>query len=345
MNSAVTIAEDIGISEAENALSVISTHSGDPIRSSDAWRTWNLCYFLSSSLGSCMRMPSKILWNSELEIKLSSLEYGIDALSTDGLLCQFVRSEGLAQQIAIEAGYHSSDPVVLITDHQKIRRLQNLIIDRKAQTFSSQSYPSLKLYDHFAIILLNECILHTSTNKRSFAAPYIAERLSITDFPAPIVTPDHIAALYKLRDGCHSTLNTFLNFGIDVITSSPLIIFTAKAFYAIWLLIKLYVAVTATGNTYGVFMDAQSLELDNYLEKLAELGDLLCATDAEDIAGRMLKTSRRLKEWVVNCSALQAEESFSSFSSDELTSVGADPFAVGDLNSIDWTAFDSNFLS
>lgn len=45
-----------------------------------------------------MRISPKIPWSNELEMKLASLEYGPDALSTDSLLCQLVRAERLCQQ-------------------------------------------------------------------------------------------------------------------------------------------------------------------------------------------------------------------------------------------------------
>ena len=345
VNLAVSISEDTGIVESESALSVAATHFRDQMCSSNAWRTWILCYLLSSSLANCMRMPPRIPWSTDLEMKLSSLEYGKDSLHTDGLLCQFVSAERLCQQITTDAGYHASDRTMEITDHQKIRQLQNLITDRKAQAFSSLSCPSLKLYEHSATILLNECILHTPTNKRSFAAPYVAERLSLTDFPAPIVTPDHIAALYKLRDGCHAILNAFMALDIQAIASSPLITFSAKAFYANWLLVKLYVTVTASGNTYGAFIGAEYLELDFYLGKMAHLGDLVCAFDGESSSGGMLQSSRRLREWVGNCSTLQAEELLLNPPSDEVMSVDAENIVLEDPDSIDWTAFDSNLLS
>lgn len=70
---------------------------------------------LSTSLANCMRIPPKILWNADLEMKLSSLEYGRDALGTDALLCQIVRAERLCQQITIEASYDGSNSQLEVT--------------------------------------------------------------------------------------------------------------------------------------------------------------------------------------------------------------------------------------
>ncbi|CZR65007.1 uncharacterized protein PAC_14907 [Phialocephala subalpina] len=292
---AISVSDDIGISKLDCALSVASANLGDQVSSSDAWRTWNLCYLLSASLGSSMRIPPKIAWDADLEMKLSSLEYGRDALSTDGFLYRFVRAERLCQQITVEAGYHGSDSTLEVTDHAEIRRIQNLIRDRKAQVYSSVSCPSLKLYEHVATLYLHERILHTPTNKRSFAAPYVAERLSMSDFPAPLVTPSDIPFLYGLRDACRAVLNTIMAFEVMEIAPPPLLMLSAKAYYANWLLTKLYIAVTASGNTYGAFINAESLELENHLGKMADLGDTICTIDEAYVAGKGLLSAKRLR--------------------------------------------------
>lgn len=208
----------------------------------------------------------------------------------------------------MEAGYTGSGVVLQVTDHAKIRRMQILIRERKAQLFSSIISPSLRLYEHVANMLIHECVLHTPTNSLSFAAPYISERLSLTDFPAPIVTDSHVSSLYALRASCHAVLNTFLTLEINIISSSPLVMFTAKVFYSMWLLVKLYVAITSTGNTYGSFIDARSLELEHYLGKLASIGDIIGRADSTFMTGQMLRSSRRLQEWIQNYDALRTED-------------------------------------
>ena len=324
-------------------MSVASARTGDHVRSSDAWRTWILCYINSSGLGSCMRIHPKIPWDTNLEMNVASLQYGHDGLDTDKLLCQLAHAEKLCQQITVEAGYNDSDVTLQITDHTKIQRIQNLIKDWKGQVFSSLSCPRLKLYEHIAIMYLHEYILLTPTNKHTFAAPYIAERLSMTDFPVPFVTPDHVATLFSLRDACHAALDTFMTFDIMTVVSAPLTLFTAKAFYAQWLLVKLYVATTAPGNTYGSFMDAQSLELHAYLGRLADLGDAIHAIEETYLAGNMVKSVKRLREWVWNYDALRAEDLSVNF----LPAVSTDPALesvdFGNPNGIDWFALDSNF--
>ncbi|KAH7305126.1 hypothetical protein BKA65DRAFT_202429 [Rhexocercosporidium sp. MPI-PUGE-AT-0058] len=338
LNAAIELAEELGLSKSESALGIAACEPNDKINSADAWRTWNLCYLLASSLGSCMRFPPKIEWNVDMEMKLSSLEYGRDAVPTDGLLCQFVRAERLCERIAVEAGYSTADTTLQVTDHAKIRNIQNLIIDRKAQLFSSNSTPALRMYENIATLYLYECILHTPTNKRSFAAPYVAERLSLTDFPAPIVTPDHIPFLYGLRDACHTALNAIIGLDFRDIAFAPMVTFTAKIFYAQWLLIKLYVAVTGPGNTYGAFISAESLQIEHYLEKISGIGDKICAIDPEHMGGKGLQQStKKIREWVFNCDFLRAEESLKNLASPVVLPSGYVDFAP--VDDVDWSSF------
>lgn len=99
---------------------------------------------------------------------------------------------------------------------------------------------------------------------------------------------------------------------------------------------------TASGNTYGTFIDAQSLELETYLTKLAEMGEVIHALDGMYASGNGLQSSRRLREWVVNYNALRAEESRSSFPTAALVSVDSDHVAFEHQGDVDWTAFDFN---
>jgi len=340
-NLAISIAEEIGIDKSDCALTIAVSDSVEEVSAGDAWRTWNLCYLLSASMATCMRIPHKISWNRDHDTKLTGLEYGRDSLSTDGLLCQFVRAERLCEQISLQVGLADFDTVLEVTDQVTMRRIQNLIADWKTQIPSSLSCPSLKFYEYVAFMFLHECVLQTPTNKQSFAGPYVAERLSLTDFPAPVVTPDHILSLYGLRDACHAVLNAIMAFEVVTIMSLPSLIFTVRAIYAQWLLVKLYVAATASGSTYGAFIDAQSLEIELYLDRMIAVSEKLSALDEECITGKMFASGRRLKEWLGNYRALQAEETlFSKLSSGASTDLLLESNSYANPKINDWSAYD-----
>jgi hypothetical protein len=62
--------------------------------------------------------------------------------------------------------------------------------------------------------------------------------------------------------------------------------------------VKLYIALTASGNTYGAFMDAQSLELHTYLRRLAERGNVIFAMEETFVTSNIVKAVKGLSQWV-----------------------------------------------
>jgi hypothetical protein len=127
VNVAIATAMEIGIATSESALSAASEQTGDHFCSSDAWRTWILCYLQSSSLGTCIRIHPKIPRDQSFEMKVAGLEYGNDALDTDRFLCQLARAENLCQQITVEAGYNGADETLQVNDRAKLQHIQGLI--------------------------------------------------------------------------------------------------------------------------------------------------------------------------------------------------------------------------
>lgn len=103
--------------------------------------------------------------------------------------------------------------------------------------------------------------------------------LSLNVCHRPPITPCHVSSLYSLRDARHAALNSFMALGITAIASSPVIIFKAQAFYAQWILTKLYIAVVTSGNTYGAFISEQSLDFETYLTKLGNIGEVIYVLD------------------------------------------------------------------
>jgi hypothetical protein len=63
---------------------------------------------------------------------------------------------------------------------------------------------------------------------------------------------------------------------------------------------KLYIATTAPGNTYGAFLSTESLEVEEYINKMMELGERVRRVDPGCGSLKMLEASVRLKEWVEN---------------------------------------------
>lgn len=214
-----------------------------------------------------------------------------------------MRAERLCGHIAAQLEFSDFSKFTDVTESttkSTMQFLQNMIMDWKAQIPPYLLCPALKLWEHAAILYLHECVLHTSGNKQSFAAPFTAERLSVTDFPKPVVTQDHIDSLVILRDNAHALIDLFSTLDKSTIMSLPALLFASRVLYGEYILVKLYLATTAPGNTFGTFMDPDSIMLDAYLQKAIEIRNIIHAVDPHCGTAKILSMPLRLKEWSEN---------------------------------------------
>lgn len=294
------LAEDIGIGGPERPPALNVPAGGPYVDSSEAWRTWLVCHMLSATLALLMRKPNASSWDHRDSNHLEMLEYSYFKMDTDELLGQHVRAERLCDTIASQQCLYDDVPTVDIADaavQSNMQRLIDMITDWRAQVPATLDGPEMDFWGNAAQLYLHEPVLHTATNKSSFSAPFIAPRISVTDFPKPLVCQEHIVSLYKLRDAAHALLDVFERFDIAYFTAMPAMYFPARVAYAVFILTKLYVAVTAPGNTYGAFLDPDAILLDKYLDKMASTHDQVAAIDSLCGQARILSASFKLREW------------------------------------------------
>lgn len=231
------------------------------------------------------RRPSAQAWTWHHEACLDLLQHSPKSTASDRLLCQLVLAERVCDRIATELALSDLGTALDVNDlAPKMHSLQDDILQFSAQIPTDLRVPKVTIWQHVMTMYLHEPVLHTVTNKPSFAAPFLAERLSHSDFPAPAVTPAHIASLFALRDAAHALLDTFCSLGApEVMLALPTILYSARALYAMYILTKLYVAVTAVGNSYGSVFSAGDLKVDEYLRKLMNLVDRLETVDGNAV--------------------------------------------------------------
>ena len=310
----------------------------------DGWRAWLVCYMTSASMAIFMRRPNEQKWTQHHNDCLFMLEYSPHALPTDRLLCQYIRAEHLCDQIASQL--HFGDYTVCHDVSEPVTKflmqdLQNKITDWKSPIPMTLRRPSLTFWEHATTIYLHEPLLHTLTNKQTFSAPFLAERLSMTDFPAPMVTKEHVASIYALKDACYQLVDLYTGLKAMEAISLPGMLFAARVVYAVYMLMKLYIATSAIGNTYGAVLDRNDIKVGEYLDRVAECGIRLQRIDQRAGATRVLGAAERMKEWLTNYNAtLQGKEL------DNVADIGvplSEPYSLvqNDELGIDWNAFNT----
>lgn len=271
----------------------------EDVTANDARRVWNVCQLFSEAMAIFIRRPCPHKWDNNAANGLYLLEYAY-ALPTDRLLCQYVRAEALCGTIASRSNYYTS----IVNDlsnpelQANMQALQDQITDWKAQLPPSVWCTSLQFWEHAMTMYLHEPILHTPTNKQSFTAPFIAEKLSVTDFPKPVVTQEHLNSIAALKDASHALINWYT--GLDLATSMalPAVQFAARVLYALYILVKVHIASTAKGNTFGAFVDTETLQIDICIDKMAISAEAIGRVDDRCGQYRILQAVTRMREWL-----------------------------------------------
>jgi hypothetical protein len=79
----------------------------------EARRAWLTCYFLCCNASMGMRRPNLIRWSHFIADSVNVLEHSPEAAPSDITLCQWVRSQYIAERIAIE--FSMDDPVANVS--------------------------------------------------------------------------------------------------------------------------------------------------------------------------------------------------------------------------------------
>ncbi|CAK4031235.1 uracil permease-like [Lecanosticta acicola] len=279
----------------------------------DCWRASLVCYHLAASGTIFTRCPNIMKqWDKHHDQCVFYLDQSPYALPTDLWLGKLFRAERLCEQIATTLELNNLDTFLDISDaavRTKISLCRDHLLNWKVQTPQSTRNPMLYFWENLALAYMHEPVLHTANNKHTFTAPYVSDRLSITDFPAPVVTEQHITAVYELLSALQSIVETLSNWSTTELLGQSGLMVSSRATYAHYVLAKLYVAVTAPGNTLGSIIDPALLRYEEYSDKLIATASRVAAVDNRCSPSRILGAAPKLREWVDNYkSSLSATE-------------------------------------
>jgi len=275
----------------------------------EARRTWLACFVALSTSSISMRRPNTVPWNDHHQDCLLFLESRGDYFDT--LLCQIVRITQIIQEISnqlclfhlatfVDGNHYST--------HATIETLRNKIHAWAAQIPPDlASSQTLKVWGHVAMIHLYEVVLHTPTNKSSFAAPFIPGRIAVKDFPKPaqIISP-LATALESIVQNCHAVIDTVAEMDSALVLSLPSFCFAPPVIYSLYVLVTALVAATDPANTYGQCLSNESFCIDQCGLKLRGLVARLKPLDPtmSCFTTRLFDATGWLEEWYNDYSAI-----------------------------------------
>ncbi|KAG9254495.1 uncharacterized protein F5Z01DRAFT_681508 [Emericellopsis atlantica] len=154
-----------------------------------------------------------------------------------------------------------------------------------------------------SVILSNEPVLHTTSNKPFFAAPYIAARIGVHDFACPgEITPVVQEALLSLVRACHAAIDIVTHMPPAQLLTLTTLCFASSITYNLALLVKVHMAVSAPGNSYGRIMTRQQLNVRQAMDKLKQVNAALVALDPHmnNWNTRIIGAGAWLETWLVD---------------------------------------------
>lgn len=341
---------DLGISDPSRPrFSFYGETISESIDKISAARACLASYVLSSTGSSLMRRPVVDSWTSHNEECLRSLASSGSTSSGDRWLAQYFRAERICEEITSKLKLCNADLIQDVSDpsyQSQLQIIRNMILDWKVLNPPLFEAPELLMWEHVATALMHESILHTPTNKQSFAAPYIAEHLSATDIARPFVTDAHVNSLKELRAAVQTVINIYTSMDTQLIMALSALLYTSRAVYAMFVLVSIHVALTAPGNTLGAVMDPSSLEVDVYLTKGVALYNRLAEIDARSGPARVTSSALVLRGWFHNYISTTAPAGLASVDVQNLLGAGNLGQTDGDLPldfsdqiSIDWELY------
>ncbi|KAI9147369.1 hypothetical protein HJFPF1_12388 [Paramyrothecium foliicola] len=288
-------------------------------------RTWLACYIALSTVSTSTRRPTTVPWNAYHEECLLYLESRGDP--SDLLLCQIVRITQLIQEIANRLCLCQLTTFIDCNEYSVyavMEALKNKVDAWAAQIPSSLAMSqTLQVWRHVAMIYIHEIVLHTPSNKASFAAPFIPGRIPVKDFPRPPnVIPSLEWAFRAIIEHCHGVIDTMAEMDPALVLSLPTFSFTPNVLYSLFVLVTAMVAATDPTNTYGQFVAKESFGIEHCTPKLRRLTVNVRSLDPlfSCFATRLIDATGWLEEWYTNYTSILRRYETSLASLEEIRS-------------------------
>ncbi|KAH3904316.1 hypothetical protein HBI56_009030 [Parastagonospora nodorum] len=275
----------------------------------DARRTWLACFVALSTSSISTRRSNPVPWDSHLQDCVQVLES--KGGPSDVLLCQLVRITQLIEDIIIQMCLCQTATFIDGNDYHTHATMEPLRIKVDAWAArvpaSLASSLTLKVWYHVAMILLHEAVLHTPTNKSSFAAPFIPGRVAVKDFPKPtLIIPPLQPALVAIVQHCQAVIDTAADMDPVLVLSLPSFCFAPTVLYALFVLVNVFVAATDPTNTYGECLSKDDFRIEDCGLKLRRLTASMRVLDPtmSCYTTRMFDATSWLEDWYKDYTAI-----------------------------------------
>lgn len=304
---AMDMAVDIGIAGPQLARSPPAYFSqvNDPT-SPDARRTWVACFLAATAQSLCTRRPSTLAWTPYLQDCVHILDGADDLLAHTARIVSLCAEAAGRLDLCNTTAYRGVDETV-----EQMADLRGRVAEcRNRLPADLSSHPVLCFWREVALVLVHEVALHTPTNKVSFAAPYVPEKIAVTDFACPVGEPSVETArtLRHLVDACHAAVQRFVDMDPAMMLAVATLNVGPAVLYAHFVLTQVHVAVTGQGNMLGRILGPDDVALAVSTQKLEAVSRTLDRIDPyqTSFTTTLLQSARWMRTWLTDYDAIVA---------------------------------------
>ncbi|KAH8657458.1 hypothetical protein BGZ60DRAFT_531622 [Tricladium varicosporioides] len=266
----------------------------------EARRSWLVCYFLCCNASMGLRRPNLIRWTPFMADCIEFLEASPEAAPSDRVLCQWVRSQHIAEEIGTQFSMDDPMATVSIADSKVQYALKGF--ERDLEKWSSQITPDiqshdLKLTEHVVNLYMHEVAMHVDHNVDEFKPPFTEEALrGMAEREPDVLTSAHISALSTCLTSIDGIFENFFKFDIDTIRCLPIYNFIRLA-YAVVVLIKMYFAAATPNSELGKVINKDNMKVEQYLDNLLDIFRASAAEEKSRPSAKFLMVLMMLKTW------------------------------------------------
>ncbi|KAL3424857.1 hypothetical protein PVAG01_04138 [Phlyctema vagabunda] len=265
----------------------------------EARRAWLGCYWLCCNASMGLRRPNLIRWNSYMSDCCDVLENSPEAAVSDRFLCQWVRSQHIAEEVGTQFSMDDPTATVSIADSKVQYALRGF--ERDLEKWSSSvsmevQTPTLKMTEHVICLYMHEVAMHVDHNVDEFKPPFTENSLRGSETEPVVLTPAHISALSICLTSIDGIFETFLKLEVDVIRCLPIANFIRIA-YTVVVLIKMYFQASMPNSELGKVIDKDNMKVEQYLDGLIETFRATAANEKSRPAAKFLMVLLMMKTW------------------------------------------------
>ncbi|RAL11917.1 putative C6 transcription factor (War1) [Aspergillus homomorphus CBS 101889] len=269
---AVTLAMDVGLYRKsmprgkqltliKDIIAKKSTEVLDP-DSPETRRTWLSCYFVAVQVAVSLRRVNLVRWLPYMDECVEILEKSPDALPSDKAMVRWAKLAQIIEEIYTQFSSDEIPSVVSFSDPKSLYTLKVLekqLEQWKRETLPEHYSPIIQQAYSIVNLYLHENAMHVDYGKDE-------ARTNRDDVPGP-TRATHISALSSCLTSIHEALDTICAIDAEKLVSAPTVSL-ARTSFAVVALIKLYAMVFAPETRLGQVMDASSLKMEYYLDKV-----------------------------------------------------------------------------